>query len=122
MELLILVISNYDAADLQVYFEYLLPFIITNFYFVASTRCNDELSNHHSNILAIIVSKLLECLLARCSLFRQKSGAGTVLQALHHSFALIPDRLDVPAGTAPATPTGYRTCKDSTFCRIILEF
>ena len=38
MELLILVISNYDVANLQVYFEYLPPFIITNLYFITSIQ------------------------------------------------------------------------------------
>lgn len=60
-------ISSYDVANLQVYFEYLPPFIITNLYFITSTQCKARLSNYHSNILTIFVSKLLECLLARYS-------------------------------------------------------
>jgi len=38
----------------------LLTFITTDFYFVATKRYKARLSNHYSNILTIIVSKLLE--------------------------------------------------------------
>lgn len=38
----------------------MLTFITTDFYFVATKRYKARLSNHYSNILTIIVSKLLE--------------------------------------------------------------